>query len=217
MTAGEEKAAVRAKVGRPSVAQAKLRHEELLDRSLDLFLENGFELTTTDAIAAALGMSKRTVYSLYPDKNSLFLATVQRAIERWRITADDLRSLETEDLEQSLLAIARLRASSLVSPAGYRLQQIVYAGYFRFPNMFAQAFEQGTRPAIAYIADLLSRHAQTGAIEAPNPELLAEAFLNLVVGGFARSLAGGVQLKTETTDERIQICVKLFLNGIRPR
>jgi AcrR family transcriptional regulator len=68
--------------GRPTREQAERRHMELLDRALELFLERGFEVATIDAIAADVGMTKRTVYGLYADKKSLFNATVQRAIER---------------------------------------------------------------------------------------------------------------------------------------
>ncbi len=42
--------------GRPTRTNA-----ELLDKALDLFLENGFERTSIDAITAAAGMAKRTV------------------------------------------------------------------------------------------------------------------------------------------------------------
>ena len=58
--------------GRPTREQAELRREELLDRALELFLENGFELVTMEAIAAAVGMTKRTVYARYEDKCALF-------------------------------------------------------------------------------------------------------------------------------------------------
>ena len=54
---------VRPGAGRPTREQAELRHQELLDRALELFLENGFELTTIESIAASVGMTKRTVYA----------------------------------------------------------------------------------------------------------------------------------------------------------
>src|SRR3546814_11107349 len=55
--------------GRPTREQARLRHEQLLDEALEQFLDKGFVMTTIDAIAAAVGMTKRTVYTRYPDKN----------------------------------------------------------------------------------------------------------------------------------------------------
>ncbi|MBU6268334.1 MAG: TetR/AcrR family transcriptional regulator, partial [Sphingomonadales bacterium] len=65
--------------GRPTREQAIERDRELLDTALDLFLENGFEGTSIEAITAAVGMAKRTIYSRYEDKRGLFRAALQRA------------------------------------------------------------------------------------------------------------------------------------------
>ena len=42
--------------------------------ALTLFASDGYERTSVDAIAAEAGVSKRTVYSHYGDKESLFLS-----------------------------------------------------------------------------------------------------------------------------------------------
>src|SRR5262245_38515921 len=109
--------------GRPTRAQAEQRHEELLDLALELFLEKGFELVTIDSIAAAVGMTKRTMYARYADKRALFKAAVQRAIDRWVLPVEAMQAVVTDDLEASLLAIARLRMTNSISPAGLRLQR----------------------------------------------------------------------------------------------
>src|SRR5579885_2011044 len=107
----------RPRAGRPTREQAQRRHQELLDRALEHFLENGYQLATIDRIAAAVGMTKRTVYGLYEDKRALFQATVQRAIERWIVPIEKLRAAESADLEATLLAVARIRMHNAVSPA----------------------------------------------------------------------------------------------------
>ena len=53
----------RPRAGRPTREQAEARHAELLDRALDHFLDKGFEQATIEAIAADVGMTKRTVYA----------------------------------------------------------------------------------------------------------------------------------------------------------
>ena len=57
--------------GRPTRAQAIERDRELLDTALNLFLEHGFERTSIEAITAAVGMAKRTIYSRFGDKRGL--------------------------------------------------------------------------------------------------------------------------------------------------
>ena len=45
--------------------------------ALALFVRDGYERTSVDAIAAEAGVSKRTVYSHYADKQQLFLSVVE--------------------------------------------------------------------------------------------------------------------------------------------
>src|SRR3546814_13262293 len=106
-------------------------------------------MTTIDAIAAAVGMTKRTVYTRYPDKNALFGAAVQRAIERWIIPAEVLDALDPDDLEGTLTAVAGLRMRNANSADGLRLQHILSAESYRFPEIFTPAYDPGTVPTLA--------------------------------------------------------------------
>src|SRR6516165_5135647 len=101
--------------GRPS-----LSNEALLDKALDLFLEMGFERTSIDAITAAAGMAKRTVYLRYEDKTTLFKAALERAINEWIVPVARLRAAEMEDLETTLLRVGQILLSNVMSPAGLR-------------------------------------------------------------------------------------------------
>ena len=203
--------------GRPTREQSELRHEELLDRALELFLENGFELVTMEAIAAAVGMTKRTVYARYEDKSALFRAVVQRAIERWMVPIETMRAAESDDLEATLLAIAEIRLQNAISPVGLRLQRIVNAESYRFPEIFNLAYEQGTRPALAFIADLLTRRAAEGGLQIEDPQIAAAAFLSMVIGGPTRAIVLGGPVDEAALETRIAICVRMFLNGVRSR
>jgi TetR/AcrR family transcriptional repressor of mexJK operon len=203
--------------GRPTREQAELRHEELLDRALELFLEKGFELVTMEAIAAAVGMTKRTVYARYEDKSALFRAAVQRAIERWMVPIEDMRAAESDDLEATLVAIAEIRLRNAISPVGLRLQRIVNAESYRFPEIFDLAYEQGTRPTIHFLADLLTRRADGGGLCIEDGQIAAAAFLSMVIGGPTRAIVLGGPVNEPALEARIRICVRMFLNGVRPR
>jgi AcrR family transcriptional regulator len=204
--------------GRPTREQAEQRHIELLDRALELFLENGFELATIEAIAASVGMTKRTVYARYEDKRALFKAAVQRAIERWIVPIETLQAAETDDLEETLVAIARIRMKNALSPAGLRLQRILNAESFRFPEIFTLANEQGTQPTIRYIADLLRRRTATGEVSVEEPEVAASAFMSMALSGATRPVVlGGGSVDEQSLERRLRYCVRLFMNGARPR
>ena len=170
-----------------------------------------------DAIAASTGMAKRTIYGLYPDKAALFRAAVQRAVDRWIVPIEVLYAVETDDLEETLIAIAKMRLESFTSPAGVALQRVLNAEGYRFPDLFRLAYEQGTRPALKFIADVLARHAATGSIEIDDAELLGTAFLSMVVGGPATGAMWGYVLDPGVLHERMRVFVRLFLDGVRPR
>lgn len=207
----------RPRAGRPTREQAAQRHRELLECALEVFLANGFERSSIDAIAASAGMAKRTIYARYPDKAALFEAAVQRAVDAWIIPVDAMRAAETDDLEDTLVAIARMRLESFTSPAGIALQRILNAEGYQFPDLYRLAFDQGTVPALRFIADVLARHAATGAVEADDPEVLAGAFLSITVGGPATGVMWGVVVDPDVLDQRVRMCVRLFLDGVRPR
>jgi AcrR family transcriptional regulator len=203
--------------GRPTREQAELRHQELLDRALELFLEHGYELATIDMIAAAVGMTKRTVYARYEDKSALFRATVQRAIERWTVPIETLQAAERESLEETLLEVARIRLNNAISPVGVRLQRIINTESYRFPEIFHLAYEQGSRPTINFLVDLLRRREAAGEIVVEDPGVAAAAFLSMMVGGPARLIWYGGGIDEVTLEQRMHITVRMFLNGVRRR
>lgn len=182
-----------------------------------MFLEKGFELATIDAIAASVGMTKRTIYANYADKSALFKAAVQRASERYSVSVETLRALETPDLEQTLVAVAALRIRNVMTPAGLKLQRILSTESYRFPEIFTMNHELSTRPTLDFLADLLRRHEAAGAADVKDAEMAALAFMTLVLSGPARSIGAGATFTDAELDNRIHFAVRLFLNGIRPR
>ena len=199
--------AIRRRPGRPS-----LSNEQLLDHALDLFLEQGFDRTSIEAICAAAGMAKRTVYARYGDKTSLFRAALQRAIEIWIVPIDRLRAAEVDDLEASLLAVGQILLANIMSPAGLRLLRLTNSESSRSPEIGAYNVEQGTEPTIAYLADLFIRRLP-GRLEPSDARAAAEGFLHLVTGP-AIDAAWGVQRGEAALARHINASVRLFLYGL---
>ena len=63
------------KLQRPRSRQA---HEKVVDAAVELFAERGIEGTSIDAIAAASGVSKATIYKHWADKSALCLEVLGR-------------------------------------------------------------------------------------------------------------------------------------------
>lgn len=210
-------APARRRAGRPTREQAEARHEELLDAALDLFLERGYEQATIDMIAVRIGMTKRTVYARYADKAALFAAAVQRAIARQIVPRDVLETFDDGDLARTLEAIGRLRVNQVMTPNGVRLQRLINAEGYRFPEIFTANYELSAKPVVDFVAGLLERAVASGEIAPTDPVLAASAFMSMVVGGRVRAIVNGLTLTQEELDRRVRFTVGLLLDGLRPR
>lgn len=207
----------RPRAGRPTREQAEARHEELLDRALDHFLDKGFEQATIEAIAADVGMTKRTVYARYADKASLFRTAVRRAIERYAISDERIRATDTGDLAQTLTNLAMLRIDLVSTPQGLKLQRIIQTESYRFPDIFTETYEIGAMPTIKFMARVLKRETAAGNLALDDPFGAANAFMSMVVTGPVRYILAASPLPAEELEKRVAFGVRLFLDGARPR
>jgi TetR/AcrR family transcriptional regulator, mexJK operon transcriptional repressor len=209
---GDEARARSVQTGRPTRVHARQRQEQLLEQALDMFARDGFELTTMDAIAASLNMTKRTIYARYKDK-----AAVKRAIERWVIPTDVLRSLDTGVLETTLTEIARMRIDNNLSRDGLRLQRIATSEAFRFPEVF-RAYEAVTREVLEFLAELFESYLGKGELaRSANPRLAASAFLAMINLPVRETLLFNRTPQRAAVEALIEGSVRLLLDGLRPR
>jgi AcrR family transcriptional regulator len=99
------------------------RRPMVLDAAFELFLERGYEGTSMEAVARAVGVTKPVVYACYPSKEELFNALLRREEERvLDEIAAALPAAAESDLEAALTEglIAFLRAVE-ASPRAYRV------------------------------------------------------------------------------------------------
>jgi TetR/AcrR family transcriptional regulator, mexJK operon transcriptional repressor len=199
--------------GRPTKAHAKQRHDALLDAALTMFLEKGFELASVEAIAQSINMTKRTVYRRYKDKRSLFRESVQLAIECSIAPTDSMQAAVTDDLETSLLRIARIRVIETISPDALRLQRIINAESLRIPEVL-RAYEEAALPAVRFIADLIRNHQGRDLAMAHDPEFAARAFIGMIAAT-NRLVVLGKTVDNRLLEASVEKGVQLFLNGLR--
>src|SRR5271165_4409846 len=102
--------------GRPGTDDGHLvsgwqrKHDAIAGAALVLFARDGYERTSVDAIAAEAGVSKRTVYSHFGDKENLFLLVLRETYDvmRDRISAIVNRTLrQVDNVEEALTACIR--------------------------------------------------------------------------------------------------------------
>lgn len=87
--------------------------ETILEGTIKAFNEKGLKFTMDD-VAKTLGMSKKTIYTVFRDKESMFLAMVDYMFDS--IKESEMHIVEDE----SLTTLEKIRRILGVMPEGYR-------------------------------------------------------------------------------------------------
>ena len=177
-----------------------------------MFMKLGFDGTSIDAVAEAAGMSKRTVYARYRDKNQLFSAVLRQLIDRWLVPIKEFQA-GTSELEPMLMEIGRHLLASALAPQAVGLHRIIVSESERRPEFGRLANAEGRLPAIRAIAAALRRHGTK--LRVRNLERAAEQFLSLVIDSSLRMAVLGLDRHPSGTESRVRRAVDLFLNGAR--
>lgn len=89
-------------------------HEEIEAAALDLFRSRGFEATSVEDIAAAVGVVRRTIFRYFPSKNDIVWGDFDWVIERLREHLDEGDSLPpAEALRRAAVLSNRYPAEQL--------------------------------------------------------------------------------------------------------
>lgn len=208
--------------GRPTREEAVRRDERLIEVATTLFMERGYEGTSIDAVAEAVGISKPTVYARYRDKSDLFAAVLQGRIQHWLAPLSAAAEAEagevgSKGIEATLHDLSRGMLALTLTPGAISLRRILAAQAIRFPELAKLALEEGWLRSVRAIASLLHKFAARDEIRVENPELAADLFLTLVLGGSGRLVDYGIAIDPEIQERRRQAAVQLFLNGVKTR
>ncbi|HYM31174.1 MAG TPA: TetR/AcrR family transcriptional regulator C-terminal domain-containing protein [Candidatus Cybelea sp.] len=194
--------------------EAERRRQHLVETAGAMFMKFGFDGTSIDAVAEAAGVSKRTVYARYRDKNELFNAVLRNLIERWLVPINGFQ-LGTSDLEPMLMGIGRHLLTSALAPQAVSLHRIIVGESERRPEFGRLANDEGRQPAIRAIAAALKRHE--AELRFDDLEVAAEQFMSLVIDSSLRLAALGINPRPRDIESRVRLAVDLFLNGARRR
>ena len=170
-------------IGRDS--RARQTRERIRAAALRLFLQQGYQATSMDAIRVAAEIaSKETLYRHYPSKEKLFIDVMGHlTMEQPEFFAMVVALPEPRDLSslrQALTTLANEILALMRQPDYLPLMRILIAETARFPELGPLFFATVPQRGLGIITDLLR-----GARE---HEVIAEAEYQVV----ARALLGGL-------------------------
>lgn len=201
--------------GRPSRDQALLLADRILEVATELFLTEGYGATSIEAVAERAGISKRTFYHRFENKEALFAAVVHRVIEQIR-PPPGVPLLEGRTLDQILRRLAELALRAALSPQAIALHRLVTAESLRFPTLARAAQETWVPEATALIGDLLARELPDAHLDGELRQFAAMQFLFMVVTlPQRRSMVLGAPMTAHELGAWADNAVRLFLHGCR--
>jgi TetR/AcrR family transcriptional repressor of mexJK operon len=184
--------------------------------ALRLFVRDGYERTSVDAIAAEAGVSKRTVYSHYADKEQLFLAVVEDTYEALmdQVTVmAQQQYAQTGDLRQRLVGFIGAVARTMnASPERNALVRLIITESPHFPALTDRW--RGRRMLTPLLADGLAASVADGSLDAPDLAQATDHLSALTFGQINnRGLFGLIRLSDEALDTIVASGVEVFLRA----
>jgi len=164
------------------------------------------------------GVSKRTVYNYYGDKENLFLSVVAETYEELMSNVAEIADgalAGRADPEQGLLEfITRVAQAMARSPERAAMVRLLITESPHFPGLLQ--LWHGRRSLTPLLAPPLERLAAAGSLDIADPASAAAHLSALTFGQLNnRSLFGTVRLSAGEIEETIRGGVSVFLRAYR--
>jgi TetR/AcrR family transcriptional repressor of mexJK operon len=216
----------RRKRGREADPRVVRSRAAVVDAARMLFMEQGYAGTTMDDIARRAGLTKRTLYNNYADKETLFRLIVADVITVAEAFARELRAelatgITAANLREKLHDVAARMATSVVRAPVISLRRLLVGESRLFPELAREYFERAPGQVLGVLADSFGRLMRAGVLRtAPSLDArrAAAQFAYLVVG---ETLDRAMLTGLVPNDDEVLACahdgVETFLSPPRGR
>jgi AcrR family transcriptional regulator len=193
-----------------SSSSCQSKTEKILDAARRVFLEIGFTAATVDAIAAAAGVSKATIYTRFDSKQALFAAVIQKECRYSTGRIALAEDAPARDLESALKHIAETLLDVITDPDKLAILRLVIAEIPRFPELGPLYYEAGPAVTLTQLTAFLDRHR--GELRTRDTAAAAQDFLSLLRGHLlVRALLGAGDLSKAARKRVADHAVTTFL------
>jgi AcrR family transcriptional regulator len=155
--------------------RAEKKRAQILDGARAVFLAEGFDGASMEAIAKAAGVSKGTLYTYFMGKDELFTALI--AAYQNRSLEETFRSLnKAVDLRENLAILAQNYLDLVSEPENIALLRVVVGASARLPSLGRAFYETGMQPPVERLARYLKENALPRWDDTWDAELAAMQF-----------------------------------------
>lgn len=190
------------------------KRNAILMAAAQLFLEQGYEPVSMDAIAAAADVSKRTVYSYFDSKTTLFSAVlVAHCNSMGGIALPDHPA--GHDPRKVLTEFGRVFVRMITSPRAVAMQRVIFREVERLPEVGRTFFQNGPARHIAKLSEYLKQVDAEGKLDVPDPTGSAFLFMSIVKAPFhLHQLCGLIgEVPPAAIEKAVKMSVDFFLKA----
>jgi len=195
----------------PTSLRGQKRVARILEAATQLFLRDGYDNTSVDAILEKAGGSKATLYSYFPTKAELFNSVVENIVA----TSELPNVLDpSDDMRTTMQRFAEARLNIIFSHRHQELLRLVIAERQRFPNLASTYYRRGPSRGHAALSDYLQAAQDTNTLDIDDPSEAAEVFVAILLRGWYKEqlfCTSPLPNKRELS-ERAQNTVEQFLS-----
>ncbi|MGJ7549252.1 TetR/AcrR family transcriptional regulator [Pseudomonas alloputida] len=192
------------------------KREAILEAAKALFLSLGYANTSMDAVAAAAGVSKLTVYSHFTDKQTLFGSAVMATCQN-QLPDLMFEYPEGAAVEEVLLNIGRSFQALISSDEAVKLSRLIMALGSQDPRFGEYFYEAGPKRVLAGMEALLRGIDERGLLRIANPLQAAEHFFCLIKGApdYRLLLGCAGPLEGDEAEGHVREVVGLFIRAFQ--
>jgi TetR/AcrR family transcriptional regulator, mexJK operon transcriptional repressor len=201
-------------------SREQAKQQQIRTAAQELFLQNGFSATSTDAIAAKAGVSKQTLYRYYPSKETLLSDVLEQLINNFPnvsfALAENIQAVQNRDqLKQFLLTFASQFINNLMHEKYISLMRIIVFEMARVPELGLLFKKTISARIIHNLTSILTCASQKGLAQYTNEEttarMLIGPLLTYVILDGLLATGSNPQLPSNTQIEEI---VNMFMQVI---
>jgi TetR/AcrR family transcriptional repressor of mexJK operon len=201
--------------GRPKDLE---KRAAILNVAKRLFTTQGFDNTSMDAIAAAAGVSKLTVYSHFQDKERLFAAAVECVCAE-QMPAEIFMADLKGPIRKQLVTIAKAFFALITSEEAVAVHRTIVANARQSPKLAELFWEAGPKRTQRAFESFLRDEVRAGTLEIPDLHRASTQFFCLLKGELHARMEFGCcgQVTAQEIDDHVDATVDFFLRAYTPR
>ena len=187
------------------------KRQAVLDGAALVFVEEGFQAASMDRIAAAAGVSKRTVYKHFRSKRELFDSFVSTKWEELTIWVLEPMELDN-DPAQELFRFATHMLGRLLDPSALKIVRMVVSEFLRDPELGRDFFQKTRSLGLDELSTYLSLATERGLLRVEDSDSAAAQFHALIKDSIFWPRLMGMTPESEEQESLIlRDAVELFM------